>query len=105
MHGFDNTVAMTSFHVDTTALDSASVHIGATIERLHTEVTTLSAQLRGLEGSWSGPAAIAFADVIAEWAAASVRLTEALNGIGSALRQIHAHYVDTEMANAAMLGR
>jgi early secretory antigenic target protein ESAT-6 len=96
---------MTSFRVDTVALESASVHIGATIDRLHTEVTTLSAQLRGLDGSWSGPAAVAFADVIAEWAATSARLTDALNGIGNALRQIHAHYVDTELANTAMLGR
>lgn len=96
---------MTSFHVDTTALENASSHIGATIDRLHGEVTTLSAQLRALDGSWSGPAAIAFADVVGEWTLASTRLTEALDGIGSALRQIHSHYVDTEMANLAMFGR
>jgi len=96
---------MTSFHVDTAALESASIHIGATIERLHTDVTTLSAQLRVLDGSWSGPAAIAFSEVVAEWASTSTRLTEALNGIGSTLRQIHTHYADTELANTAMLGR
>jgi WXG100 family type VII secretion target len=96
---------LTSFHVDTTALDNASIHIGATIDRLHGEVTTLSAQLRVLDGSWSGPAAIAFAEVISEWTLASARLTDALDGIGSSLRQIHSHYVDTEMANLAMFGR
>jgi WXG100 family type VII secretion target len=96
---------MTSFHVDTDALEQASIHIGATIDRLHTEVSTLASQLRGLDGSWSGPAAIAFADVVSEWTVTSVRLTEALNGIGAALRQIRTHYADTEITNAAMFGR
>ena len=100
-----DTLVMTSFHVDSAALDSASTAIGSTIDRLTSDVATLSSQLRTLDGSWSGPAALAFVDLMSEWTTASGRVTDSLTSIGAALRQIHAHYVDTEAANVRMLGR
>ena len=95
---------MTHFHVDASALDGASVQIGATIDRLTSDISTLSGQLRTLDGSWSGPAALAFAELMNEWTVASSRLTESLTGIGTALRQIHAHYLETEATNVRLLG-
>lgn len=95
---------MTHFHVDPAALDSASIHISSTIDRLTSDIATMGGQLRELDGSWSGPAAVAFADLLAEWTVASARVTESLNSIGTALRQIHAHYLETEAANVRLLG-
>lgn len=96
---------MTSFHVDAEALENASAHITRTIDAIQTDVTSLTAQLRGLDGSWSGPAALAFAGVVDEWTATSARVSESLSDIGVALRSIHAHYLDTEATNLRILSR
>jgi WXG100 family type VII secretion target len=96
---------MTSFHVDVAALESAAGSIATTIDSLHSDIARLTGQLRGLDGSWSGPAATAFATVVDEWTASSARVTESLGSIGSALGSIHAHYLDTEQSNLRMLGQ
>lgn len=96
---------MTSFHVDAHALDGAASHISRTIDSIHTEITSLTGQLRGLDGSWSGPAALAFSGVVDEWMAASARVTGSLTDIGTALRHIQTHYLETEQANVRILGR
>ncbi len=99
------TGGMTSFHVDAHALDGAVSHITRTIESIHTDIASLTGQLRGLDGSWSGPAALAFAGVVDEWMASSTRVTESLGDIGNALRQIQTHYLETEHTNVRILGR
>lgn len=96
---------MTSFHVDASALDAAASHITRTIDSLQSDIASLTAQLRGLDGTWSGPAALAFAGVVDEWTANSTRVAESLSDIGVALRTIQAHYLDTEQANLRLLGR
>lgn len=96
---------MTSFHVDPAALESAAGSIATSIDSLHTDVARLSAQLRGLDGAWSGPAARAFATVVDDWTAASARVAESLGDIGTALTAIHAHYLDTEATNLRLLGQ
>ena len=95
---------MTNFHVDSVALDGATTHITATIDRITNDVSTMSGQLRALDGTWSGPAAVAFASLMNEWSLASGRVTESLTAIGTALRQIHTHYIETEAANVRILG-
>lgn len=96
---------MTSFHVDPNALDAAATHITRTIESLHSDITSLTAQLRGLDGTWSGPAALAFAGVVDEWTSNSTRVAETLGDIGIALRTIQTHYLETEQSNLRILGR
>lgn len=96
---------MTSFHVDASALDAAASHITRTIDSLQSDIASLTVQLRGLDGTWSGPAALAFAGVVDEWTANSTRVAESLSDIGVALRTIQAHYLDTEQANLRILGR
>lgn len=95
---------MTHFHVDSVALDSATVHIGSTIDRITSDIATMNGQLRSLDGSWTGPAAVAFAELMTEWTVASNRLTESLTAIGTALRHIHTHYLETEATNVRLLG-
>lgn len=96
---------MTSFHVDPNALDAAASHITRTIESLQSDISSLTGQLRGLDGTWSGPAALAFAGLVDEWTANSTRVAESLSNIGMALRTIQSHYLDTEQANLRLLGR
>ena len=96
---------MTSFHVDAHELDSAAQHIARTMDAIHADITSLTNQLRSLDGSWGGPAAVAFAGVIDEWGTASTRVTESLADIGTALRAIVTHYLDTEETNVRLLGR
>ncbi len=96
---------MTSFHVDVPALESAAASISVTIDSLHGDLARLSGQLRGLDGSWSGPAATAFSSVVDEWTTASASVTESLANIGRALTAIHAHYLDTETTNVRLLGQ
>lgn len=96
---------MTSFHVDVPALESAASAISTTIDSLHTDIARLTAQLRGLESSWSGPAATAFGSVVDEWGVSSGRVTESLTSIGRALNTIHAHYLETETMNVRLLGQ
>jgi early secretory antigenic target protein ESAT-6 len=96
---------MTSFHVDPNALDNAAAYINRTIDSLHSDIASLTAQLRGLDGTWSGPAALAFAAVVDEWTNSSTRVTETLSDIGVALRTIQTHYLETEQSNLRILGR
>lgn len=95
---------MTNFHVDASALDTATAQISATIDRITGDVATMTGQLRTLDGSWSGPAAAAFHTLMSDWTTSSTRLTESLTTITVALRQIHSHYLDTEAANVRILG-
>lgn len=95
---------MTSFYVDAHALDSAAGHISRTMDSIHSDIANLTSQLRGLDGSWSGPAALAFAEVVNEWHVASTRVTESLDSIGASLRAIVTHYLNAEDANRRILG-
>ena len=96
---------MTSFHVDVPALEGAASAISTTIDSLHGDIIRLTAQLRGLDATWTGPAATAFSTVVDEWSLASGHVTESLGNIGRALTAIHAHYLDTEAANVRLLGQ
>lgn len=96
---------MTHFRVDASALDAAATHLGATIDRITSDVATMNGQLRSLDGVWAGPAALAFTDLMAEWEVASIRVTESLAAIATALRTVQAHYIDTEASNVRLFGR
>jgi hypothetical protein len=96
---------MTSFQVDPRALDDAATHISRTMDSLQSDIASLTSQLRALDGSWSGPAAIAFAGLVDEWTTTSTRVADSLGAIGAALRTIQAHYLDTEESNVRLLGR
>lgn len=96
---------MTSFQVDPHALDDAAAHISRTMDSVQSDITSLTSQLRALDGSWTGPAAVAFAGLVDEWTTASNRVADSLGAIGTALRTIQAHYLDTEESNVRLLGR
>ena len=58
---------MTTFQVDSVAVLDATRAAQATLEQLRGDATQLTATLTGLQGSWSGQAASAFQQVLANW--------------------------------------
>lgn len=96
---------MTTFHVDSDAVLSATTAVRASSERIRAEVAGLLAQLTGLEGSWSGSAASAFQGIVAEWRTTQAHVEQALDAITGATTMAAQQYADTELANARLFGR
>jgi 6 kDa early secretory antigenic target len=95
---------MTRFQVDSEAVGSATAAVRASIERIRSEVAALSAQLTGLDGSWSGVAASAFQGVVGDWRATQARVEESLSAINQALAVAGQQYAEIEAANARLFG-
>lgn len=90
---------MAQFAVDSEAVQLANVNIQATIGRLQQEVSTLHAQLQGLQGSWQGMAASSFQDVLSRWRITSDSVEAQLGEIGTALGHAASQYAEIEAAN------
>lgn len=90
---------MAQFMVDSEAVQLANVNIQGTITRLQQEVSTLHAQLQGLQGSWQGVAATSFQDVMSRWKITSDSVEAQLAEIGTALGHAANQYAEIEAAN------
>lgn len=93
---------MASYQVDSEAVLSAHGAIQNTMSRLEAEAANLRAQLVNLQGSWTGPAAMAFQSIVGDWTATQHRVEQNLAAIGQALGQAGRQYADVELANARM---
>ena len=93
---------MTTFHVDSAAVAATAGTARSTIARIQSDVAALHAQLTGLGGSWSGPAATAFAEVVARWRATQTRIESELTTLNEALRVAGQQYADMELAHTRM---
>ncbi|MCG7423027.1 WXG100 family type VII secretion target [Micrococcus porci] len=93
---------MTIVQIDVEDLRAKSGAVEGSIARLQTEVNTMEANLRQLEGTWRGQAAANFQGVLTEWRATQARVEESLGGIRRAMDLAATQYSDTEAANAAM---
>ena len=93
---------MTIVQIDVEDLRAKSGAVEGSIARLQTEVNTMEANLRRLEGTWRGQAAANFQGVLTEWRATQARVEESLGGIRRAMDLAATQYSDTEAANAAM---
>lgn len=93
---------MAIFQVDAEVVHSTTVAAQSTLARLQSEAQTLTAQLAGLQQSWSGSAAAAFQSVLGEWQKAQGQLDEAMSGIHTALQAAASQYADVEAHNARM---
>lgn len=96
---------MTNFQVDSEAVVAATATIRATIGRLQSETSALSAQLAGLQSSWTGQAAAGFQAVASDWKTTQARVDEVLTSIGLALGRAGQQYADVELANAQLFRR
>lgn len=96
---------MTSYQVDSEAVHGAAAAARMSSDRIQSEVSGLLSQLTGLQSSWSGQAASAFQNVIADWRATQQRVTESLDLINTALARAGEQYAEIEHANAQLFGR
>ncbi len=93
---------MTSYRVDSEAVLGAHSAIHTTMSRIEAEAANLKTQLLNLQGSWTGPAAMAFQGIVSEWTATQQRVEQNLASIGHALGQAGRQYAEVELANARM---
>ena len=93
---------MTVFTVDTDAVLAAHGAARATMERLQSESTALSAQLTQLQSSWTGTASMAFQQCSEQWRGAALHVEQALASIGTALATAASQYADADQYSASL---
>ena len=96
---------MTRYQVDSEAVAAATSTARATMSRIQSETGALHGQLLNLQDSWTGIAASAFQNVVADWKSTQQRVEESLAAISAALAQAGQHYADIEQQNAQLFLR
>lgn len=89
---------MAVFSVDSDAVLTATRTIQSAGERVQSETGAMMSHLTGLQGSWTGSAAVAFQSVIDRWRAAQREVDAALADISMALGNAGQQYAQTEIA-------
>ncbi|GAA1808783.1 WXG100 family type VII secretion target [Nesterenkonia flava] len=96
---------MAIFQIDTADLLAKSQSVEATLGRLQSDVNLMESQLRQLQGTWKGSAALAFQDVLTQWRATQAQVEQSLANVRQAMTVASTQYEDTELANTRMFGR
>ena len=96
---------MTTYHVDSEHVRTATIGIQGSIGRVQSEVASLVGQLTALQSSWSGQASTAFQAAVADWKATQAHVEEHLATLGHALGQAASQYAETEQVNARLFLR
>ncbi|MFC4242264.1 WXG100 family type VII secretion target [Gryllotalpicola reticulitermitis] len=93
---------MTTFQVDSTAVLDATRTAQATLEQLRGDATQLTATLTALQGSWSGQAANAFQQVLANWTATQRTIETQMVQLQHVLATAAQQYQESELRNYQM---
>jgi WXG100 family type VII secretion target len=93
---------MTVIKIDSDAVSSAATAVTGNIARLQSEVATLHSQLTALQGSWAGPASLAFQNVVSQWHRTQQQVERDLTAITTALSAAARHYAEIETATLRM---
>nr|WP_314844969.1 WXG100 family type VII secretion target [uncultured Microbacterium sp.] len=93
---------MSVFTVDTEAVGAAHASALATMERVHAEAATLTAQLTQLQSSWAGDASAAFQMCAEQWRGAQSHVDQVLESIGHALGSAATQYADADRYSASL---
>ncbi len=96
---------MSTFQVDSEAVLAHATAARQTVARIQGEVGALHAQLEQLQASWTGAAAAAFREVVAEWRLTQQHVEDGLMAIGTALSQAGQQYADIEQTNTRLFLR
>lgn len=96
---------MTRYQIDSEAVASATSAVQAAASRIQADVSGLHSQLLALQGSWTGSAAAAFQNVVADWTATQRRVEESLQVLNAGLAQAGRHYADIEQQNMRLFAR
>jgi len=90
---------MTTFHVDSTAVLDATRSAQAALEQLRGDAAQLTATLAGLQGSWSGQAASAFQQVLANWTTTQRAIETQMAQLQQVLASAAQQYQESELRN------
>ena len=93
------------YQVDSDAVLAATSTARNTIARVQADIQSLTSQLHGLQGSWSGQASAAFQQVLSEWKSTHAQVEAQLMTLTDTLTQVAHHYSDLEAQNARMFMR
>lgn len=96
---------MSQFHVDSDALLGTTSTLRGTVDQMQSLMGSLNAQLNTLAQSWTGSAAMAFHDLVAEWQATQRMVESNLDEISVALANAHDQYAEVEATNLALFSR
>lgn len=96
---------MTQYHVNAADIAQAASRATVSAGTIRAEVSTLMAQLTGLESTWQGGASNAFAGLVSEWRAAQAQLEHALDSISTALTQAASEYEFAETSAMRLFNR
>lgn len=88
---------MSTFSVDTAQVSAAGANVRRSVDIIRSEVATLMAQLNSLQGSWSGAAAVQFAEVARQWHATQGQVEANLESIKAALDRTASAYTEAEL--------
>ena len=93
---------MAFIRIDSDAVTTAAHSITSNITRLQAEVSSLHAQLTGLQSSWQGTASTAFQTVVSQWHRTQQLVEHDLAAITQALTNAARHYAEIESATLRM---
>ena len=93
---------VTSFHVDSALVESTAQTVSSLAARLSADTASMLAQLEGVQQAWSGGAAQAFANTVAQWRATQQQVESSLVSIHEALAAAARQYAEVEAANLRM---
>ena len=93
---------MTTFQVDSTAVLDASRAAQGALEQLRGDAAHLTATLTALQGSWSGQAASAFQQVLANWATTQRTIETQMTQLQQVLVTAAQQYQESELRNYQM---
>lgn len=93
---------MVQFHVDSERVLATASAVSALSTRLSADTAAMLSQLESVDGAWSGAAARAFSDTVAQWRSTQQMLEQSLTSIHQALAAAGQQYADVEAANLRM---
>lgn len=96
---------MAIFQIDTADLAAKAGTVEATLSRIQSDVSSMEGQLRQLQETWKGSAALAFQDVLTQWRATQVQVEQSLGSVRQAMATASMQYEETEQATTRMFGR
>lgn len=91
------------FGTTTEEMERAGKHVLAVNEGVQSELSTLRAKLEPLAALWTGPAAIAFGQLMIRWDTDARALNQALGSIGHAIQGSRTSYEQHEAQQAGGL--
>lgn len=89
---------MTRFSVDINEVNAAGAVVRRSVDQIRIEVAAMLGHLNNLQSTWTGGAAAAFTDVLAQWQATQGQVETGLDAITNALNQTAQTYQDAESA-------